>query len=820
MKYEVHLTFEGDPALAAQWAWFAKKKARELGQACARYGIGYRINWIPINEEITVRVRWANGIQYAHIIASSLHGIAIFPRTSSFLLGWGAPYTDGDGEPINPPIGTYGGNWPDIIIQHATKVVRGPSYAGQLGIGPSDNLGYGNINWNYLTYDKGGGYANMLQRHNGDFGMSAYHGWYYENGKTVFPGIVTRVRGIGKHRGHTVIIGTKSDGNWCVAASRTPSDFDSWYVVLNFSRAGLSGGAFNLTREFLFSADGGKAICVQENASNQTVIEIITLDMDPESGSLLGSLTTQNLGVNRITLPGRTNNTANVGIFGYESSATSTKLSFGYDWIVPSWAGTVGTGTLENSRDDAVLAAVAALDGGIWEYVSKTVSLDLGNDSGITYEVTIRQAADPETTNAVFVQTGHAQGWEVHATWSLSDGPTGELGGMQVLGADFIKKHFTDDQGNYINVPAIAVLAPSPASVYIESRNSTCSFDSVPTYTESNYTNNPGGEYANGHSESSTSHSVSFERHVILDLVVLADPGNSGTFDVEIFRAEAGTILDDLGSGISDISLWVDDQTDNSPLARTTTKTRTVSIGTYKKSTNRVMVTEMNIAEGAFVVHNVVSSFTLSGANSTQSESGGTVSTDFPDYRMAWRSSTDANIEDPFGTPLIPYRSTWTGTETDGATDGEMPDYSTGYTKQTTESLIFLRASYASKGQNVSKVITPAGGDDTHAEVDSSPNFIGTVLGSFVDNYSGQVHNSLSGVSMQVLKDHAAILYTTSFWGYSEYGPEWTDQSIYLEPLRNDDRELTDYQAFDIRDIHGTPVATSQKLKPSRFGIV
>lgn len=102
MNYDVHLTFEGDPALAAQWAGFAKKKAREFGEFCERHGQAFGTKWYDITPDVRIKVRYASGIQKAHIIAvaNSLHGVATDFTAASYL-GWGEPFT-----PENSPLGT------------------------------------------------------------------------------------------------------------------------------------------------------------------------------------------------------------------------------------------------------------------------------------------------------------------------------------------------------------------------------------------------------------------------------------------------------------------------------------------------------------------------------------------------------------------------------------------------------------------------------------------------------------------------------------------------------------------------------------------
>jgi hypothetical protein len=79
VNYDVHLTFEGDPALAAQWAGFAKKKAREFGVQCSTTKQSHRTTWYHASPEVSIKIRYSNGLQYAHIVTQSgfiLSGLA------------------------------------------------------------------------------------------------------------------------------------------------------------------------------------------------------------------------------------------------------------------------------------------------------------------------------------------------------------------------------------------------------------------------------------------------------------------------------------------------------------------------------------------------------------------------------------------------------------------------------------------------------------------------------------------------------------------------------------------------------------------------
>jgi hypothetical protein len=810
VNYDVHLTFEGDPALAAQWAGFAKKKAREFGVFCGRLGQSHGTKWHDLAPDVKLKVQYINGIQKAHILGSSdSHGIAIFPRTSGFPLGWGVPYTES-----NTPLGTYAGTWPDVIVPRASRVVRGPSYSGEFGITPAEILQYGNVNWKLLTFDKGSGYTGMRQRHNGNTISSFYHTWYYADGHAIDVPTLTKVRGVAKFEGHAVAIG-QIGGNWGIVVSRTPDVYASWYTAFTFSRTGLDGGDFSLSKDFLFNKDGSTAVCVQHNASDQAVVEKITLALDVETDIVSGSMETFNLGADVITLPTRNLQTQHAGDFDYASSKTSDQLSFGYDWLViRDWGGSIGPRTLEGSRLSAIDSAVAAMDGGIWAVQSSSFYGSCGNDTIEIYEVVVAQKDNPDITNTLLVITGHAKGWEFHAAWGLSDSISGVLGGRQVLGIDFIENVFTDESGKYKSVPAIAVLAPSPSSIYNESRSTSCNFDSVPTYTPGlAVTQNVTGSYANGEANTSTTSSISFTRKLILDVVVLADANGDGSFSSEVYRGEAGTILDEIGEGITDSSAIVFTQAAGSG-SGIFSKSRTVTFGNYRRTDNKLIIRDMNISQGAFVVHNVsISRSNTDASTSFSSTSGVDVS-----YLMAFGSATNSpcSLYNPI--PDDPATIVGWGL-VDFGVDAGLPSNMPGYTEVTSESLKLLRANYANNG-TISKTITPAGGDIPHSNVVSSPSFTGTALSDLTTPYSASSHNDFSITSMQVYRDRVAVVFDGSYWGYSEYATSWANNAIYYEPIRNESGALIGYTEYDIRALVGTTDVTSQKLLPNRFGLV
>jgi hypothetical protein len=178
VNYDVHLTFEGDPALAAQWVGFAKKKAREYGFFCERLGQPNGIKWYDITPDVRLKVRYVNGIQFAHIIADGvIYGFAFRVVTSSFTTGWGAPFT-----PLNKPMGTPGGTDPDIIITQKTQAVRTPY---QSKMGAAGALEYGSwvcqemLGGKMITIASG----QVINRNRGrGFRPAITRTWFYEDG--------------------------------------------------------------------------------------------------------------------------------------------------------------------------------------------------------------------------------------------------------------------------------------------------------------------------------------------------------------------------------------------------------------------------------------------------------------------------------------------------------------------------------------------------------------------------------------------------------------------------------------------------------------
>jgi hypothetical protein len=178
VKYDVNLTFEGDPAVAAQWAGFAKKKAREFGAVCDRTGQTFGTKWYDLTPDVKLKVRYANGIQKAHIIVGgAIYGFAFRVVTTSFLTGWGAPFT-----PLNKPMGTPGGTDPDIIITQKIQAVRTP-YVSK--VGAEGVLEYGS----WVCQEMLGGKlitiasSQVINRNRGrGFRPAITRTWFYEDG--------------------------------------------------------------------------------------------------------------------------------------------------------------------------------------------------------------------------------------------------------------------------------------------------------------------------------------------------------------------------------------------------------------------------------------------------------------------------------------------------------------------------------------------------------------------------------------------------------------------------------------------------------------
>jgi hypothetical protein len=165
VNYDVNLTFEGDPALAAQWAGFAKKKSREFGVFCGRSGQTFGTKWYDITPDVRLKVRYSNGIQYAHITAGGYNHYFIFrPATSRIGTtfaegGWGTPFIYAPDPGANEPMGTLNGAWKDILvtggkynaeilIDNRYKLTRGDAYPGKFGRVDTPELAYGNsFNW-------------------------------------------------------------------------------------------------------------------------------------------------------------------------------------------------------------------------------------------------------------------------------------------------------------------------------------------------------------------------------------------------------------------------------------------------------------------------------------------------------------------------------------------------------------------------------------------------------------------------------------------------------------------------------------------------
>jgi hypothetical protein len=157
VKYEVHLTFEGDAALAAQWAGWAKKKARQFGMSCRESGQLYLTHrWNP-TADVEVKVRYANGIQYAHVSAKPARFGFVFrlvtPGTGTWwdtsshfdhndvIIGFNFKTPDGFRarnfpRPVNAPVFTYRyGAWPcqetashDLITLAARQMLTGRAF--------------------------------------------------------------------------------------------------------------------------------------------------------------------------------------------------------------------------------------------------------------------------------------------------------------------------------------------------------------------------------------------------------------------------------------------------------------------------------------------------------------------------------------------------------------------------------------------------------------------------------------------------------------------------------------------------------------------
>ncbi len=153
----VRFRFNGDPELARQYMALGRKYLGQLLHDMEIGGITHLSRQIRTQNGTTIKVYSGYGIKQIEITRDEqleeeeveLEGnFVTVPASDEAPTGWGEPFVDGNGTPINPPLGTIGGNNPQTLLtwDGADEAWDTKRY-NQFKITWPLGLKYGNVSW-------------------------------------------------------------------------------------------------------------------------------------------------------------------------------------------------------------------------------------------------------------------------------------------------------------------------------------------------------------------------------------------------------------------------------------------------------------------------------------------------------------------------------------------------------------------------------------------------------------------------------------------------------------------------------------------------
>ena len=161
-RYEgpVRFRYKGDPELARQYIQFGRVILGQVDEEVQRTGLPELIRNVRMQDGVTMSVRVGRDRERTIEIFKEEpppepeeplegFGFVTIPTADEAPDGWGEPFFDGEGVPINPPLGTIGGQFPQTWIDYDPEngnpwvPYRYPDYQ---AIWPNGIL-YGNKAW-------------------------------------------------------------------------------------------------------------------------------------------------------------------------------------------------------------------------------------------------------------------------------------------------------------------------------------------------------------------------------------------------------------------------------------------------------------------------------------------------------------------------------------------------------------------------------------------------------------------------------------------------------------------------------------------------
>jgi len=140
----------GDVTDTQEYHRVARKMLGMLMERMQRHGIKNLSHKVVLSDGTLIKVLSRFGQQTYEILVPDAEpievqiegGIVCTPASDEVPNGWGFPYVDGLGEPINPPLGTESGTFTDVIYANG-EAIRSDTWYEQIG----DDIKVGHLDW-------------------------------------------------------------------------------------------------------------------------------------------------------------------------------------------------------------------------------------------------------------------------------------------------------------------------------------------------------------------------------------------------------------------------------------------------------------------------------------------------------------------------------------------------------------------------------------------------------------------------------------------------------------------------------------------------
>lgn len=216
------------------------------------------------------------------------------PINQDNTFGWGEPFIDGNGVPINPPLGTPGGLFPQVIIASGYEVLRHPQYSVTYGDTP---VAAGTSDWRSAQFEYTLSWNGAAGRSFGAYAGSATELWY--NGFKICDAPAAPIRGaaikrleVGGAEYHYLFC---AYGELNIAVTALTFQEAYKFVQLGSWATALTSAVTPQTMFFNSSATAAAGVQFPISAANESLVVRVSLNQLffvtlPEAG--LGSLST------------------------------------------------------------------------------------------------------------------------------------------------------------------------------------------------------------------------------------------------------------------------------------------------------------------------------------------------------------------------------------------------------------------------------------------------------------------------------------------------------------------------------------------------